>query len=75
MSCATDLSPTALFGPGYSGAPVASAECGRGEVYPGCGMAGVGWEGYTGYYPAPSQDPDIDIFPRLRPTHGQMRLN
>ena len=29
---------------------------GGGGVYPGYGTWGVGWEGYTGTHPVPSQD-------------------
>ena len=33
-----------------------------------------GWsEGYTGYPPALSQDPNISIFKAEGPTHGQMK--
>ena len=44
----------------------------------GRGVPGVvreGWdrEGYTGYYPQPSQDPYLVINLALGPTHGRMK--
>ena len=38
VSCATDMSPTTIFSPGYSGAAVASAAVRHGAGVPGMGM-------------------------------------
>ena len=43
------------------------------EVYPGYGMMGGYWRGYTGYLPSQSQDPNLVIFSHKAPTHGQMK--
>ena len=45
----------------------------RWEVYPGCWDDGWVLGGYTGYYPAPSQYPELVIFQAPGPTHGQMK--
>ena len=47
-------------------------------MYPGYGTGWVGPGGYTGYYPAPSQDPNIrlilEIRPYLRPNEGKSEV-
>ena len=40
---------------------------------PGVWDDGVAGRGYTGYYPATSQDPILTIFSLRSPTHGQMK--
>ena len=73
------MSPTAIFT--QRTAPctrVASgaALLGGAGVYPGCGMAGWGPEGYyTGYLPSTIPGPIFNLFLRLRPTYGQMKAN
>ena len=52
---------------------VAGSAGAAGEVYPGWGMGGWAREGYTGTPPDPSQGPNISIFLRYEPTHGQMK--
>ena len=48
---------------------------GGGGVYPGWGMAGWVLGGAIPVpYPDPSQDPIFNIFLRLGPTHGQMKV-
>ena len=42
-------------------------------MYPGWWDTGVGWVGYTGYYPGTLPDPIFNIFRLKDPTHGQMK--
>ena len=44
-----------------------------GEGVPGVWDVGGSREGYTGYYPVPSQYPHLTIFQPQSPTHGQMK--
>ena len=44
-------------------------------MYPGCGTGGVAGRGYTGYYPAAIPGSIFNIYLRLGPTHGQMKVN
>ena len=49
------------------------------EVYPGYGTGWVPGEGYTGYYPVPSQDPNISHIlrsePYPRPNESNSQVN
>ena len=73
MSWATDLSPTACLLSVLDGHDGCMLGWVGGGVYPGWVGTGVGWEGYTGYYPIPSQDPYLTIFSLKISTYGQMK--
>ena len=67
------MSPTTIFLSAASMPGTCTAVTGAGGVYPGYGMDGWGWEGYTGTQTQPSQDPYLAIFSLEGPTHGQMK--
>ena len=62
VSCATDLSPTTIFT--LPALPLHAPVAMPGAVggVPGVGMWVGTREGYTGYYPGPSQTPELVIF-------------
>ena len=67
VSWPTDMSPTACFSPRSRLLRVAArVPVGEG-VYPGYGTGWGTGRDYTGYYPAPSQDPQISHILRLGP--------
>ena len=59
---ATDLSPTALFTPGYGPVHCRRGHWVGGRVYPGWGIRVGAGRGYTGYYRDTLQDPYLTIF-------------
>ena len=80
MSCATDLSPTAIFSPVYmlsgAGSMYTLGMVRWGEVYPGYGVVGdwVGaGRGNTGYPARTIPGPIFNSIQEISPTHGQMK--
>ena len=69
------MSPTALFGPGYTEYATVAAGGGVGGVYPGWWGWRVGWGGLYRYPARPSPGPIFSIFKAERPSYGQMKAN
>ena len=69
------LEPHGTFIPRVRHALHADGVPGWGRGVPGVGRLGVAGRGYTGTQAQPSLGPIFNIYLRLGPTHGQMKVN